>query len=79
MYGMKTSNIPVKKFISQSAGGKIMLTLFSDSQGSVLDCYQESSRMVNGAYYNEMLIDKLNLVIQSSKCQGQLSMYCGFA
>jgi hypothetical protein len=26
-----------------------------------------------------MLIDKLNLVIQSSKCQGQLSMYCGFA
>ena len=43
-----------------------------DSQGPVLEHYQERGPTINNAWYSEMLTDRLKPAIQS-KCQGLLS------
>ena len=61
-----------KKFKTQPSTGKLMLTVFWDSQGPVLEHYQERGTTINSAWYSEMLIDKLKLAIRS-KCRELLS------
>jgi len=60
-----------KKFKSQPSAGKLMLTVFWDSQGPILEHYQERGSTINCVRYSEMLIDKLKPEIQS-KCPRQL-------
>jgi len=45
-----------KKFKSQPSAGKLMLIDFWDSQGPILEYYQEGSSTINSAGYSEMLI-----------------------
>jgi len=61
-----------KKFKNQPSAGKLMLTVFWDSQGPLVEHYQERGSTINSAHYSEMLIDKLKPEIRG-KCQGQLS------
>jgi len=49
-----------------------MLTDFWDSQGPILEHYQERGSTINSAGYIEMLIDRLKPEIRSSR-RGQLS------
>jgi hypothetical protein len=59
--------VPIKKkFKPQPTAGKVMFTLFWDSQGSLPEHYQ------NSAHHSEMKHKKLELVIQI-KQQGELS------
>ena len=60
-----------KKSKTQPSAGKLMLTVFWDSQGPVLEHYQERSS-INGARYSEMLTDRLKPAIRSKR-QGLLS------
>ena len=66
-----------EKFKGQPSAGKLMLIVFWDSQGPILEHYQERSSKINSSRYSEMLIDRLKPEIQS-KCRGQLSkaMHC---
>ena len=48
-----------------------MLTMFWDSQGPVLEHYQERGTTMNSARYSEMLTDRLKPAILS-KCRGLL-------
>ena len=69
----KHPNSPCKKkFKSQPSAGKLMLTVFWDSQGVVLEHYQEKGITINSARYSEMLIDKLKPAIRSKR-RGLLS------
>ena len=61
-----------KKFRSQPSAGKLMLTVFWDSQGPILEHYQERGSTINSARYGEMLIDRLKPEIRS-KWRGQMS------
>lgn len=61
-----------KKFKSQPSPGKLMLTVFWDSQGPIMEHYQERGSTINSAPYSEMLIDKLKPEIWSKRW-GQLS------
>lgn len=61
-----------KKFKSQPSAGKLMLTVFWDSQGPVLEHYQERGSTINSARYSEMLIDRLKPAIRSKR-RGLLS------
>jgi len=64
---------PIRKNIkSQPSAGKLMLAVFWDSQGPILEHYQERGSTINNAHYSEMLIDKMKPEIRS-KCRGQLS------
>jgi len=58
-----------KKFKNQTSVGKLMLTVFWDSQGPILE--QERGSTVNCVHYSEILIDKLKPEIQSKR-PGQL-------
>ena len=49
-----------------------MLTVFWDSQGPVLEHYQERGTTINSARYSEMFTDRLKPAIRS-KCRGLLS------
>ena len=60
-----------KKFKSQPSAGKLMLTVFWDSQGPILEHYQERGSTINSVRY-EMLIDRLKPAIRSKR-GGQLS------
>ena len=42
---------PSKKFKRVSAAGKVMASLFYDSQGVIIVDYLEEGGMINGAYY----------------------------
>ena len=57
-----------KNFKSQPSAGKLMLTVFWDTQGPILEHYQERGSTIN----SEMLIDRLKREIRSKR-QGQLS------
>ena len=57
-----------KKFKTQPSTGKLVLTVFWDSQGPVLEHYQERGTTLNSAWYSEMLTDRLKPAIRS-KCQ----------
>jgi hypothetical protein len=48
-----------KKFRTQPLAGKVMLTLFLDAQGLILEHYQESGTRVNSVHFSEMLWDQL--------------------
>jgi histone-lysine N-methyltransferase SETMAR len=56
-----------KKVQNLTAAGKVMLTGFWDSQGPILEHYQERGTTVNSAHYSEMLRDKLKPAIRT-KC-----------
>jgi len=61
-----------KKFKGQPSAGKLMRTVFWDSQGPVLEHYQDKGTTINSAYYSEILTDRLKPEIWS-KHRGQLS------
>ena len=44
-----------------------MLTVFWDSQGPVLEHYQERGTTINSARYSEMLTDRLKPAIRSRR------------
>ena len=44
-----------------------MLTVFWDTQGPVLEHYQERSTTINSAQYSEMLTDRLKPAIRSKR------------
>lgn len=61
-----------KKFRSLPSAGKLMLTVFWDSQGVVLEHYQQSGSTINSAGYSGMLVDRLKPAIRSKR-RGRLS------
>lgn len=61
-----------KKFKTQPSVGKLMLTVFWDSQGPVLEHYQERGTTINSVRYSEMLTAKLKPAIRSKR-RGLLS------
>jgi len=65
-------NHPSGNYKSQPLAGKLMLTVFWDSQGPILEHYQERGSTINSACNNEMLIDRLKPEFRS-KHRGQLS------
>lgn len=67
-YGMKTSHFQTKKLKSQPTMGRMMLTVFQDSQGLILEHHQEWYMMIKSACHS----GKLKLAIWSICC-GQLS------
>ena len=70
---METSTIALQeKFKTQASAGKLMLTVFWDSQGPVLEHYQGRGTTMNSAWYSEMLTDRLKPAIWS-KLRGLLS------
>ena len=68
----KTPNFHKKKLKSQLSAGKVILTVFWNSQGPVLQQYLEKGSTVNSGSYNEMLSNELKLAIRS-KHRGLLS------
>jgi len=57
---METSTIAhQKKFKSQPSAGTLMLTVFWDPQGPMLEHCQETGSTINSARCSEMLIDRL--------------------
>ena len=66
-------NCPAKKSSkTQPSAGKLMLTVFWDSQGPVLEHYQERDTTINSAWYSEMLTDRPKPAIWSKR-RGLLS------
>ena len=61
-----------KKFKTEPSARKLMLTVFWDSQGPVLEHYQERGTTINSARYSEMLTDRLKPAIRSKR-RGLLS------
>jgi hypothetical protein len=61
-----------KKFKSASSAGKLMLTLFCDTNGPILEHYQEKGETVNSVQHNTMLEEKLKPEIHSRR-RGLLS------
>ncbi|XP_011165249.1 histone-lysine N-methyltransferase SETMAR-like [Solenopsis invicta] len=64
-WGTKEESAPKKAKIVPSAG-KIMATVFWDSQGIILIDYLEKSKTITGAYYSSLL-DRLKTKLQE-KC-----------
>ena len=60
-----------KKFKTQPSAENLMLTVFWDSQGPVLEHHQEKGTTINSARYSEILTDRLKPAIRS-KCWGLL-------
>jgi len=56
----------------QSSAGKLMLTIFLDSDGPVLTYFHPKGENINSARYSEMLRDKLKPAIRSKR-RGRLS------
>ena len=48
-------SLPPKKFKRVSAAGKVMASVFWDSQGIIIVDYLQEGRLINGAYYAEEL------------------------
>ena len=63
-----------KKFKTEPSAEKLMVTVFWNSQGPVLEQYQESGTTINSARYSEMLTDRMKPAIRNkhrrlvSKC-----------
>ena len=65
---METSTIALQeKAQTQPSAGKLMLTVFWDSQGSVLEHYQERGTTINSVRYIEMLACRLKPEIRSKR------------
>jgi len=70
---METSTIAYQEKVQKpTISRKIDAYSFWDSQGPILEYYQERGSTINSAHYSEMLIDRLKPEIRS-KHQGQLS------
>ena len=61
------SSSVAKKFKTQSSAGKLMLTVFWDSQGPLLETYQERGTTVISATYCDMLQRELKPAIRSKR------------
>ena len=61
-----------KKLKTQLSAGKLMLIVFWDSQGPILETYQERGTTVTSATYCDMLERELKPVIRSKR-RGKLS------
>jgi len=61
-----------KKFKMQPSAGKLMLTVFWDSQGPLIETYQERGTTVTSAMYCDMLQRELKPSIRSKR-RGKLS------
>jgi len=48
-----------KKFKTQPSTGKVMLMLFWDSKGPILEDYLEKGRTINSARYSDLLANNL--------------------
>ena len=48
-------SLPSKKFKRLSSAGKVMASIFWDSQGIIMVDYLEEGCSINGAYYAEQL------------------------
>jgi hypothetical protein len=55
----------LKKFKTQPLMGKVMLTLFWDAHGPILEQCQEVGTAMNSFHYNEILWDQLKPAIQT--------------
>ena len=70
---MESSTIALQEKVqTQPCAGNLMLTVFWDSQGLVLEHYQERITTINSAQYSEMLTDRLKPAIRSKR-RGLLS------
>jgi hypothetical protein len=66
-YKMKHPTSPTKKkFKTQLSLGRVMLTLFWDAQGPILEHYQERPTTGNSVHYSEMIQDHLNAATQTN-------------
>jgi len=61
-----------KKFKTLPSAGKLMLTIFLDSQGPILETYQERGTTVTSATYCDILQRELKPTIRSTR-RGKLS------
>ena len=61
-----------KKFKTQSSAGKVMLTLFLDSKGPILEDYLEKGRTINSERYSDLLANNLKSAV-CTKRRGLLS------
>ena len=61
-----------QKFKSQPSAGKLMLTVFWDSQGPILEHYMEKGVTVTSVNYCNMLRNELRLAIHSKR-RGRLT------
>jgi len=66
------SFLVAKKFKMQPSAGKLMLTVFWDSRGHILETYQECGKAVTSATYRDMLQRELKPAIRSKR-RGKLS------
>ena len=66
------SSPAARKFKTQLSAGELMLTVFWDSQGSILENYQERGTTVTSAVYCDMLQRALKPAIRSKR-RGKLS------
>jgi len=65
-------SLVAKKFKMQPLAGKLMLTVFWDSQGPILETYQERGTAVTSATYCDILQGELKRTI-CSKRRGKVS------
>jgi hypothetical protein len=56
-----------KKFKSQPSAGSLLLKMFWDSQGPILEHYMEKDLMVTSANYCNMLRNELRPAIRSKR------------
>ena len=56
-----------KKLRTQPSAGKLMFTVFWDSQGPVLEHYKERGTTINSARYSEMLTNRMKPAIRSKR------------
>lgn len=62
-----TSSPTRKKFKTQPSAGKVMLTLFWDSQGPIFCDFLEDQRTINSQYYCNMLENKVKPAIRTKR------------
>ena len=65
-----TSSPSSKKFKSQLSAGKLLLTVFWDSQGHILEHYMEKGVIVTSVNYCNMLRNELRPAIRSKRKEG---------
>jgi hypothetical protein len=70
-----TSPPPTKKLKNVPSAKKVMLILFWDINGPILEHYMEHGQTVNSERYSAMLKDKLKPAIHSKR-RGSLSKQC---
>ena len=56
-----------KKFKTQPSAGKVMLTVFRDSKGPILEDYLEKGRMINSARYSDLLANNLKPAVHTKR------------